>query len=564
MTDQQRERQEQQPASQSEQLYRALKDGRISRRAFMVRAAALGFSATAINAFLIACGAGNPTATTGTSGATTTTAAGGMTTTAAGGARTTTAAGGATTTAAGGATTRTTTGGAAVPGGATATRPAGAAATATRGGSPTATRVAGGATYTRDNPPAVAAAAQARQYSGQRVTYVGGQVGSDADFDQILTRKFQQDTGIQINLVPGPPSATERYAQYQRFFQGQSADLDAMMLDVIWPGAFAEFLVDLNPKLGSLAQQCYPSIVENNTIDGKLVGMPWFGDFGILYYRTDLLQKYNISAPPRTWQELQQQAQQIQAGEQGANPNFAGFVFQGNAYEGLTCNALEWFASNGAGTFINAGQQNANPQVTINNPQGVAALNLIKGFVGTISPRGVTTFQEDQTAQAFTGGNAAFARNWPYMYAIAGGAESAVRGKFDVTALPAAQGQKNVGTLGGWQLGVSRFSRAQDAAIEFVRYMCSPEVVTWRAVVGSYVPLYPSVSDSPEVQRSQPYLQKLASVERVTRPSRSLGEQYNEGSTRIYQAVNQVLTGGDPAQLLQQADSQLQRLVRRR
>jgi trehalose/maltose transport system substrate-binding protein len=45
------------------------------------------------------------------------------------------------------------------------------------------------------------------------------------------------------------------------------------------------------------------------------------------------------------------------------------------------------------------------------------------------------------------------------MYTIANGANSAVAGKFDVTALPAAQGQKPSGTLGGWQLGVSRFSR---------------------------------------------------------------------------------------------------------
>jgi trehalose/maltose transport system substrate-binding protein len=440
------------------------------------------------------------------------------------------------------------------------------AASPTRAGSPAAASPVGSprpgaspaATFTRNNPPAVANAADARRFSGQRITYVGGQVGSDADFDQILTQKFTADTGIQVNLVPGPPSATERYAQYQRNFQGQSADIDAMMVDVIWPAAFAQHLVNLSPRLGDLARQAYPSIIENNTVDGNLVGMPWFGDFGILYYRTDLLQKYGIANPPRTWEELQQQAQRIQDGERGANPNFAGFVFQGNAYEGLTCNTLEWLASTGGGRIVENGR------VTINNPQAVQVLNTVKGWVGTISPRGVTTFQEDQTAQAFTGGNAAFARNWPYMYAIGNGAESQVRGRFDVTALPAAQGQRPVGTLGGWQLGVSRYSRAQDAAIEFVRYMCGPDVVTWRAVVGTYVPLYPAVTDNPAVQQNQPYLARLANVERVTRPSNDLGENYNEGSTAIYQAANQVLTGADAAQQLQQAQQRLERLLRRR
>ena len=54
-------------------------------------------------------------------------------------------------------------------------------------------------------------------------------------------------------------------------------------------------------------------------------------------------------------------AKKIQDGEQKTNPNFAGFVFQGNAYEGLTCNALEWIASAGGGHFIDNGK------VTINN-----------------------------------------------------------------------------------------------------------------------------------------------------------------------------------------------------
>src|SRR5215208_2894326 len=98
----------------------------------------------------------------------------------------------------------------------------------------------------------------------------------------------------------------------------------------------------------------YPGIVANNTVGGKLVAMPYFSDFGMLYYRTDLLQKYNIAKPPETWDELQQQAMTIVNGERAANPNFAGYVFQGRSYEGLTCNALEWIASAGGGQIVDA------------------------------------------------------------------------------------------------------------------------------------------------------------------------------------------------------------------
>jgi trehalose/maltose transport system substrate-binding protein len=551
---------QQQPSGSQRQqeLMSAFANGRVSRRTFMVRAAVLGLSASAVGAFLAACGGGTSTATTGTgTGASTAPSTGASTAPSTG----------ASTAPSTGASAAPSTGASAVPSAAASTAPGsatvaatrtvagGVSATATRAGSPVASPSA--TSYTRENPPAVANATAAKAFTGQKVTYIGGQVGTDADFDKILAGKFQQDTGIQLNVVPGPAAATERYAQYQRTFQGQSADIDVMMIDVIWPAAFAPFLTDLNPKLGTQAKLNVQGILDNNTVDGKLVGMPWFGDFGVLYYRKDLLQKYNIAAPPKTWQELQTQAKTIQDGERGANPNFAGFVFQGNAYEGLTCNSLEWLASNGAGQFVDGNT------VNLSSPAAATVLNLIKGFVGTISPRGVTTYQEDETLQAFTGGNAAFARNWPYMYSVAGGTSSQVAGKFDVAALPAASDQKPVGTVGGWQLGVSKFSKVQDASIEFVRYMCSPDVVAWRGTVGSYVPLQQGVLDNPAVQAAQPYLKNLADVVRVTRPSNALGENYNQGSTVIFQAVNQVLNGGDATQQLQSAQGQLQRLLRR-
>src|SRR5260370_18750033 len=103
--------------------------------------------------------------------------------------------------------------------------------------------------------------------------------------------------------------------------------------------------------------------------------MPCFSDFGMLYYRTDLLQKYGFAKPPLTWDELAMQAQKILDGEKAANPTFAGFVFQGKAYEGLTCDALEWIASSGGGTIVDTRTHN----MTVNNPQAAAILNTVKG-----------------------------------------------------------------------------------------------------------------------------------------------------------------------------------------
>jgi trehalose/maltose transport system substrate-binding protein len=282
----------------------------------------------------------------------------------------------------------------------------------------------------------------------------------------------------------------------------------------------------------------------------------------MLYYRTDLLQKYGFSAPPTTWDELQTQAQKIMDGEKASNANFTGFVFQGNSYEGLTCDALEWVASNGGGLFVENGK------ATINNPQAVEILNKAKGWVGTISPKGVTTYQEEDARNVFQSGNAAFMRNWPYAYAAAktpdkDGKVSVIADKFDVAPLPHGANGKSSGTVGGWQLGVSKYSKNQDAAVEFVRYMTSPEVETWRAVVGSYVPTIPSVAENPDVLKAMPFLKNLASVQRVTRPSRDTGIDYNEASTAIFQGVNQILKGDDAATVLPTIEQKLNGIVQK-
>jgi trehalose/maltose transport system substrate-binding protein len=407
-------------------------------------------------------------------------------------------------------------------------------------------------------PPAVPNARALRaKYGGKTVTFVGDNaVGSSHKRDLLLVAKFTRDTGIKVKLIPHPAASDAAYAQLARNFSSKSSSIDVMMMDVVWPGAFAPFLVNLRPALSKEAAKHAQGIIQNNTVGGKLIAMPWFGDFGILYYRTDLLRKYGYSKPPATWAQLGAYAKKIQDGERGANPNFYGYVYQGNAYEGLTCNALEWLASSGGGQFIDdAGK------ASINNPRAVAILNLMRSWVGTISPRGVTSYQEEDARNAFASGNAAFLRNWPYAYSA--NQTTPVKGKFDVTTLPHGPGGKAVGTVGGWQLGVSRFSKNIPASIELVRYLTSPAVQRFNAVYNSNVPTIPSVAADRAVRRTNPYLKpEISNVMRVTRPSRFLRTKYNQGSQIIYQGVNQILNGQDAKNVLPGIQSRLDRLLR--
>jgi trehalose/maltose transport system substrate-binding protein len=381
-----------------------------------------------------------------------------------------------------------------------------------------------------------------RDYEGSSIKVFFGAVGNEAASYGDLIANFTEKTGINVEVVTAPESATDNLAQQLQFLGAGSADLDVYQIDVIWPGILAEHAVDLKEYIPSEEIEAhFPAIIENNTVDGKLVGIPWFTDAGLLYYRTDLLEKYGYAGPPKTWAELEEMAKAIQEGERGeGNDSFWGFVWQGNNYEGLTCDALEWQVSEGGGNIIEP-----DGTVTINNPAAAAAFNRAKGWVDTISPPGVTTYQEEDARGVWQSGNAAFMRNWPYAYALGNSDDSPIKGKFDATVLPSGAGNRGAATLGGWQIMVSKYSDNVDAAALFARYIAGREAQKDRAVRNSYLPTIAGLYSDPELLEAQPFMGALFDVftNAVARPSTVTGAQYNEVSAAYFNAVHSILTG---------------------
>jgi trehalose/maltose transport system substrate-binding protein len=399
--------------------------------------------------------------------------------------------------------------------------------------------------------------------AGQRVRAVLTDAAQpDRPWQEAAMRKFAEVTGATAEFVPGETQATDRLAIYNQQLGAQSPDIDVYQIDIIWPGIVAQHAVDLFPALADLAGLHFPALVENNTVNGALVGMPWYTDAGLLYYRSDLLQEYGFEAPPETWAELTEMAQTIQDGEAADNPSFRGFVWQGNAYEGLTCNGLEWQFSNGGGRIIEP-----DGTVTINNPLAIASFEMARGWVGTISPEDVTTYNEPSSLNAFAPGNAAFMRNWPYAYSVTQAADSPLVGKVGVAQLPMGDGEgaTHAATLGGWQLMVSKYSPNQEAGIEFVKYMCSPELEKSFTIERSHSPTIASVYDDPEVIETQEFLARLKPIFQggaVARPSTVTADLYNSASIAYHTRLNQILTGqADAASAAAEIEAELQDIM---
>lgn len=381
--------------------------------------------------------------------------------------------------------------------------------------------------------------------SGTTIAWMGpNSADPDLAWNQAAIAKFTEATGITVNLIGGENQTDARLQAMRQQFAAQASDIDAYQIDIIWPGVVAEHAVPLQDALGEAAKAMFPGIVEANTVDGNLIGMPWFTDAGLLYYRTDLLEKYNLQAPA-TWADLENAAKTIKDGENASNPDFTGFVWQGKAYEGLTCNGLEWLVSQGGGTIVDTDRN-----VTVNNDKAIAAMDRAAKWVKGISPEGVTNYTETETLNIFVAGNVAFARNWPYMYS-ASQESDATKGKVGVSPLPKgdAAEDKSAATLGGWQQMVSKYSKNQDAAIEWVKYITSPELQTSYAIERSHLPTIPAVYDDPTVAAASEFIPRLKPVfeAAVGRPSAQTGDLYPELSTVFYQQLNQVLSGSKSA-----------------
>jgi trehalose/maltose transport system substrate-binding protein len=372
---------------------------------------------------------------------------------------------------------------------------------------------------------------------------------------------WAKKTGNTVKIVSTPNSATERLALYQQLLAAGAGDIDVFQIDVVWTGILGDHLQDLTAKSQSVVSQHLPAMVETSRVDGKLMAMPWFADAGLLYYRTDLLQKYNRPVP-QTWADLTETARIIQEGERkGGKGDFWGYVWQGRAYEGLTTVALEWIASYNGGTIVDE-----KGEVTIENPKAVEALKATSGWVGTITPEGVLNYTEEEARGVFQAGNSAFMRNWPYAWALAQGADSTIKDKVGIAPLPkgGADG-RNAGTLGGQLLAVSKYSKNAEAATDLVMYLTGTEEQKRRAIEGSFNPTIVSLYTDADVTKASPFIGNLRDVftNAVARPATVTGKNYNKVSTEFFNAVHQVLSKrSQPEQALNRLDRDLKRIKR--
>jgi multiple sugar transport system substrate-binding protein len=334
----------------------------------------------------------------------------------------------------------------------------------------------------------------------------------------------------KVTLLTLPDAADDQHAQMVTNLQAKSDRYDVLNLDIVSTAEFADagWIIPLDRRQFPLDQFLKP-VVDTAVYGGKLYGVPYTSNAGLLYYRKDILDKAG-KKPPRTWAQLRQLAMTL-----APKYGLEGYAGQFFPYEGLTVNFAEAVQSAGGAILTDDGTK-----VAVNSPQARQGLNfLVQGLrEGWITKRSLT-FKEEESRKEFQDGRLLFLRNWPYAYGLMTRPGSKVRKKFGVTLLPGQDGPGS-SSLGGANLAVSAYSRHQKTAIAFIKYFTGLD--NERAVLtqGSFPPVWARLYDDPALIKRFPYLPVLKQSILAAKP-RPVSPNYNQVSLAISNAVSGAL-----------------------
>jgi multiple sugar transport system substrate-binding protein len=366
-----------------------------------------------------------------------------------------------------------------------------------------------------------------------------------AEIDQIARDFEAQNPDIKVNM---------EYVGYDyvhdKIVTGMAAKppaYDAAMIDVIWPDEFikANYLLDVTSRVTSdMKTNMFPASWNGVTRNGKIYGMPWLMDVKYFMYNKDMLQKAGISAPPKTWEEMVDQAKIIKQKGIAEYP----VIWSWNQKEGVVCDYTVLLYGLG-GAFLDA-----SGKPVFNDAKGVQALAWMKQTIddGITNPASVSS-DENAVEADFLAGKSAFAVNWLFQFSDSNDAtKSQIVGQAAFAPMPVFDAGAKAGIKGSSVDGSSSFaimatSPYPDQTWKFLSYLASNDVQMKYSA--EMLPVWQNDFQGDSLNK----LEGATPTNPITVPAflaqfpyaneRPTVAYYNEGSAALQLAIQEALTG---------------------
>ena len=239
---------------------------------------------------------------------------------------------------------------------------------------------------------------------------------------------------------------------------------DVVQMGTTWIPEFAnaKALMDLTPYLdeypGLKQENFYPGSVETGTFEDSYVGIPWYIDTRVLYYRTDLLNEVGYDQAPKTWEEMIDASKKLTARGEGKYGFSLDVKEQSLSFMLARQNGSTLFDADGKPLF--------------NQPEFVDTVKYMQQFFTDKSTPmdlgidAVQGFRGDGITPMFISG--------PWMVQMINDQAPELEGKWATAVLPAGK-ENNFSSLGGANLSIFEFTKNQEASLKFVEFMAKPE-----------------------------------------------------------------------------------------
>ncbi|MGN5353757.1 ABC transporter substrate-binding protein [Ralstonia sp. L16] len=367
--------------------------------------------------------------------------------------------------------------------------------------------------------------------------------------------------GVKVQMETGGATSEQQRQYLSTLLNAKDASIDVFMIDIVNPAQYltAGWIAPLDPYVGaadSAMKPYLPVYAKADVVGGKVAALPGFADGMFMYYRKDLLQKYQLPEP-KTWDELAKSARVILDKEH--NASLQGLSVQGAPIEGAVCTFLLPYWSQGKELTDAAGK------LTLDKPAAVASMKMWTGLmdVGVVK-KNVAEVKTADTVNEFKAGHAVYAVNWGFAWNhFEADADSTVKGKVGVMPLPAMSNGKSTTCVGGWQWAVSAFSARKAESAKLIQYLSSPPVAKLLAVQGSLLPVFAETYQDAEVVAKNPWFKSAGDILGQTGHARPVTPRYSEVSDVIRTNTSAMLGRSLPVdEGVNQIEGRLRRVLR--
>jgi multiple sugar transport system substrate-binding protein len=295
-----------------------------------------------------------------------------------------------------------------------------------------------------------------------------GDEGDKLPGSDVLRAFENANPGIKVNVTAIPWSVA--HDKLVTAVAGRQTP-DVSMMGTTWMGEFAKLNV-LDQVPGSIDRSSFfPGAWDAVTAGGRPVGVPWYVDTRVLYFRTDLAQKVSPGQPPRTWDDLLQMAKAYKAGGSKYGISLASNDWQ------------EWLPF----LYSAGGDVMRNGKFTLDSPAAVRSLMeyatfFKQGLAPPSQPQGfdvIQTFASGDTPMFFSG---------PWQVSSIQ-KQPALQGKWSEVRVP--MDASSTSFVGGGDLVVFKTGQHRDAAWKLVQFLAGrQQQVSW----------FKTISDLPAVR----------------------------------------------------------------